>query len=194
MFNAIVFPLGWVFILKGMIGIFAVWGCFAGAEVLTLILIACVSAKKLGHFPKSLYDMLFIKSELSCGKTMSVSIKAFNEVSGISEKIQIFCSSSGIDKKKSYAAGLCVEEMTRNALHNTKSKHSPSVDIFVSCEENNVTIRIRDNTTEFDPKTRLSAFDPCDPCKNIGIRIVSGIAKKMNYQSRFGMNVLSIEI
>ena len=44
----------------------------------------------------------------------------------------------------------------------------------------------------FDPKSKLKIVDTEDPVKNIGIKLVSKLAKEMNYQTTFGMNVLTI--
>ena len=55
-------------------------------------------------------------------------------------------------------------------------------------------IRIKDNCREFDPKKRIDQFYPEDICKNIGIRMIAGIAKSMEYQNNIGINTLLITI
>jgi hypothetical protein len=56
-------------------------------------------------------------------------------------------------------------------------------------------IRIRDNTKEFDPTMRLEQYKgDKDVTKNIGIRIVAGLAEDMTYRSTAGVNNLLIKL
>ncbi len=57
-----------------------------------------------------------------------------------------------------------------------------------------LTIRIRDNCREFDPRKRLAMFEPEQPEKNIGLRIVAGLAKQMDYYNTAGVNTLLIKL
>ena len=93
-------------------------------------------------------------------------------------------------------AGLCMEEMVGNVVEHgfIKDNKENSVDVFAYVENDEVSLRLRDNCVPFDPNTRKDIYDPEDPCKNVGIRMVSKIAKEMNYNSTFGMNVLTIKL
>ena len=68
------------------------------------------------------------------------------------------------------------------------------IDVFTIVENDEVFLRIRDNCKPFNPNDLSSIIDENDSIKNIGIKIVSKIAKHMNYQSTFGMNVSSIKL
>ena len=61
-------------------------------------------------------------------------------------------------------------------------------------ENDEVLLRLRDNCVKFDPHTKLEMYTNDDPTKNVGIKMVSKIAKEMNYQTTFGMNVLTIKL
>lgn len=102
-----------------------------------------------------------------------------------------------IDNKKSYYCGLCIEEMASSVVLNgfvDSAKKKNRIDLLVSCEDENIFVRMRDNTAKYDVVKNLGAFDPEDPCKNIGARMVSKLAKEMTYQCSFNMNVLTIEL
>ena len=62
------------------------------------------------------------------------------------------------------------------------------------CQPSPTAARLRDNCVPFDPHTKLEMYTGDDPLKNIGIKMVSKIAKEMNYQTTFGMNVLMIRL
>ena len=57
-----------------------------------------------------------------------------------------------------------------------------------------LTIRIRDNCREFNPRKRLAMFEPEQPEKNIGLRIVAGLAKQTDYYNTAGVNTLLIKL
>jgi hypothetical protein len=46
----------------------------------------------------------------------------------------------------------------------------------------------------FDPAERLRRFNGDDPAKNIGIRMILGMARDVQYQNILGLNVLTIRI
>ena len=125
-------------------------------------------------------------------------LNEIDEVVNVSEKIIAFCKDNGIDDRRSMFTGLCMEEIAGNIVEHgfTKDfKKNRMIDLFVMVDEaKGITMRIRDNSVSFDPKSRITTFNPEDPCKNIGIRTVAKIAKEMNYQHSFGMNVLNIEL
>ena len=55
-------------------------------------------------------------------------------------------------------------------------------------------LRIKDDCRHFDPKEKLALIDPDDMTKNIGLRMVSKLAKTMSYTNMLGLNVLTITI
>ena len=195
-FSAFVFPLAWAFLTGYFVNLTAMWLLYAVAEVLTLALLAGICWKQRGHFPRTAADWLWMEKPGEAHK-FSLSLHEMDQVLTVSEQLVDFCRTHGIDDRRSKLCGLCAEEMAGNVVAHgfTKSKRKDLVvDLFACCDGNQVTVRIRDNAPAFDPHTKLGAFDPEDPCKNVGIRMVASMAKEMNYQTCFGLNVLSIKL
>lgn len=195
-FNAFFFPLVWLFATGSGMNLPLILLLYFMAEVFTLILLFAVSCKKQKRFPKTIADWLWMEDSKELHR-FSLSLYGIGQVSLVSEQLSAFCLSHGIDRRRSNLCGLCAEEMTGNVVTHgfSGSKRTDLVvDVFACCEGDRVTLRIRDNAPVFDPCARLEAFDPNDPCKNVGIRMVSVIAKEMNYQTCFGLNVLSIKL
>lgn len=71
------------------------------------------------------------------------------------------------------------------AGYRQEAQHGSGGEIFM---------RIRDNAPQFDPFKKLEMYreNEDDPAKNIGIRMVSKIAREMKYQTTLEMNVLTI--
>jgi anti-sigma regulatory factor (Ser/Thr protein kinase) len=112
----------------------------------------------------------------------------------MSEKVIGFCKSRGTNEKEAFYAGLAIEEMAGNIIqHGFVPGKKQVIEVRVVKKENTV-IRIQDNCPLFDPAKRVDQFYPEDICKNIGIRMVSGVAKDMNYQSNVGINTLLITV
>lgn len=195
-FSAIVFPLAFAWVFSPIIGIMGIWLCFGVAELLTLVVVAVATPFKIGHMPKKLSDFLWLDSSVEKGSRMSISVKTLEEVVNVSESLIGFCRENGVDERRSKLCGLCLEEMAGNVVEHgfTKGKKNReyTVDIFVYTDGDELEMRLRDNAPGFDPRTKLAPVDPEDPTKNIGIRVVSKVAKEMNYQTSFGMNVVSI--
>ena len=196
-FNAMINPLGYILISKGALGINAVWSCFWVAEIITIcivLIVACIHNKGPVH---DLDNLIYLEDSIKLEENFTISIRNIEEVSKVSREIELFCIENDIDKKRSMLAGLCCEEITSNIIEHGFSKckktKDKSIDIYVGVSDNEVNIRIKDNAVAFDPHIKIQNNND-DPTINIGIRVVSKIAKEMNYQNTFGLNVLTIKL
>ncbi|MDO4940626.1 MAG: MATE family efflux transporter [Erysipelotrichaceae bacterium] len=199
-FTCIIFPLSTVYIFSSFMGINGVWSCYYVAEICITLLIMLICTFKNKKIPTSIEDILMLDNNFGIKDEdkIAITINTINEVTNISEKVTNFALAKGADKKRSNMCGLCIEEMAANIVEHgfTKGKQNKKyvIDVFVMYKDEQFTIRLKDNCVPFDPHTKLKMYNPEDPCKNIGIRMVSKIAKTMNYQSTFGMNVLTITL
>lgn len=196
LFNAIIVPIGAVLLLKNVIGIRAIFIAYALAELVTIMIIylsPCLKAKRLLF---KFEDIFEIDKNIEISDCLNISIRNLDEVVSISNEVEKFCLAHNIDKRRAKMSGLCLEEVAGNVVEHgfTKTKkRNLAVDIYATVVDDKVLLRIRDNAPNFDPQKKLGEITD-DPCKNIGIRLVSKVAKQMNYQNYFGMNVLSIEL
>ncbi len=127
---------------------------------------------------------------------LDVTVRSEKEVANISEEIIRFCKKHQIDERRAFYSGLCFEEMTGNIVqHGFTEKKNNSVDIRVVYKgENELLLRLRDDCSPFNPREFSELFNPTDVTHNIGLRIVSRIARSMEYQNMLGLNVLTIRI
>ena len=183
----LVYLLGWLF---GEKGIFIAYG--ASEIVLTVILyvIICIKNKKI---VTSVKDMLFLPEAYGVpdDNCLFALFHTVEEATGISKEVHEFCLKKGIDKHRSYYAALCTEELVINVISHgiTSNKQNVSVRLFID-QENGLTIRLRDNGKPFNIKERenIIASETDNPAKNIGIRIVFGLAKSVSYNAAYGIN------
>ncbi len=148
--------------------------------------------------PKDLEDYLVFSEDFGVAedKRLDLSIRTLEDALEVSRQVSGFCSDRGIDPRRTYYAGLCMEEMAGNVvLHGfTKDKRKHSLDIRVSLSGNDVILRLRDNCIAFNPAERAGSREDEDGLKDIGIRLAYSIAKDFRYQNLLGLNVLVMRI
>ena len=149
-------------------------------------------------FPHTFEDLLDIPDRIgvTADERIDISVTSMEEVESISQKVIDFCSKRGIDKRRAYFAGLCMEEIAGNVIQHgfPLDKHHHSVDIRVIHKNDGVILRIRDNCAVFDPSEYHKLMSAGKDGKNVGIQLVYNIASEVSYQNLLGMNVLTIHI
>ena len=166
--------------------------------VVTLITIFLYSFLKNHHVPGNMEELMVIPDNFGVAENdrMDLTVRSMDEVVVVAEKVQLFCLEKGLDARRSYLAGLAMEEMAGNVVSHgfqiDNKKHS--VDIRVVYKNSGLLLRIRDDCRPFDPGERKKLTEPSDPVSNIGIRLVFQMAEDVEYQFILGLNVLTIRI
>ena len=149
-------------------------------------------------FPKNMEELMVIPPDfgVSASERMDLTVRSMEEVVNISREVQEFCLEKGIEKRRSYFAGLFIEEMAGNVVSHgfIKDRRSHSADLRVVHKDGMIILRIKDDCIPFDPAERRKIFNPDDIAKNIGIRMVYSITDDISYQNILGLNVLTIRI
>lgn len=178
-------------------GMNGVWYAQLLNGVITAAFILCYSVLKNHHIPKSIDELILLSPDygVSAEDRMSASVRSMDEVEGISQTAFDFCIQHGMDSRRSMYASLCLEEMAGNIVaHGFRDRRKHSIDIRIIYTEKYLLLRIRDDAVPFDPVAYEKLFSSEDISRNIGLRMVSRIAGKMEYQNMLGLNVLTIEL
>lgn len=166
--------------------------------IICLIVITVAAIIELKRFPKNLEDLMVIPDDFCPhdADRLDITVHRMEQVISISQQIIDFCKMRGIDRRRSFFAGLCMEEMAGNVVtHGFSKDHKKhSVDIRVVHSGDDMIIRIRDNCKEFNPSERANIYSIGPDGKNIGIKMVYSIAETVTYQSLLGLNVLTIKL
>ena len=127
---------------------------------------------------------------------MEVTMNNMESVIGVSEAVHNFCRKRNIDEHRAYLASLFLEEMAGNVVEHgfNADKRSHYVHICVACKKETLILSIKDDCIPFDFEERRKIMDPDDKTKNIGIRIVSGLASDIKHQNILGLNVMTIRL
>lgn len=166
--------------------------------VVTTLFVVLYAMFKLKRMPRNAEDLMVIPDSFGVTKDerIDISVKSMEEVIEVSKRVQDFCLEKGIDSKRAYLAGLCMEEMAGNIVEHgfVKDKKKHSIDIRVAHKNDKIILRIKDDCIPFDPKERNKLESGDDLTKNIGIRMIYRIMKDIDYQNMLGINVLTISV
>lgn len=152
----------------------------------------------LKRFPLTLEDQMAIPKTFGVeeDERIDITVRSMDEVVQVSRRVIDFCDKRGVDGRRSFLAGLCMEEMAGNIVTHgfSKDRKNHSVDIRVIHGRDEIILRIRDNCSAFNPTEYARAMEPGEMGRNVGIRLVYNMAGSVNYQNLLGMNVLTIRI
>jgi len=192
-FFSFVIPAG---ILAPRLGAFGVWLAFPIGLILTLLLCAAHVLITLRHWPAGWEDCLMLPEDFGKGNRIVLSIDDIGQVTQTAERIQQFCQSQGMSAKTAFHAGLCLEEIAGNIVrHGFGADRTPHrIDVRVVFLAEGVLLRVKDDCIPFNPEEWHDITSPADSCANVGVRLVYGVAKEVEYRNLLGLNVLSITI
>ena len=148
-------------------------------------------------FPRNMEELMVMPDSFGVPEIerMDLTVNSMDDVVEISKAVHNFCLERCCDNRRSFVASLALEEMAGNIVahgfNKDKKKHSAS--IRVVHKDQDVILRLRDDCVSFNPEDRLKA-EAGDQFKNVGIKMIYGMAKNASWQSIFGMNVLTIKI
>lgn len=183
--------------LFGVLDADAVWWSFLIGESINLICIIVYAAIRKRGFPFRAKDYLFLRDGFGVSEEnlLDFSVTEQSQVVPASEGVAEFCEEKGATPKESMMLSLFVEELSNNIIKfGFADGKSHSIDIRVIKLDNGWTLRMRDNCKRFDPTEWIKLHETDDKTKNIGIRMVCGMAKKVEYLSTMDLNNITITI
>lgn len=160
-----------------------------------ILIYACIYNK---HFPRKIDELMSVPPDFGVpvyGR-IDLSLKDMESVIGVSSTLQQFCQERRIDKRRAFFASLFLEEMAGNVIEHgfSKDKKKHHVHVCLACRPETLILSIKDDCVPFNVEQRAQMMDKDDLSKNIGIRLVSGVASEMHYQNILGLNVLTIRL
>ena len=184
-------------ILAPLFGAMGVWAAHVVNGVITTMVIvgyACIVNRK---FPTSTEELMTLPDSFGVpdDRRIDITIHDAEDVTNTAELIMDFCKRNGVDRKRSFYAGLCMEEMAANVVEygfSDGKKHS--ADVRVVYKDDQLILRISDDCRAFDPKDKIALLDDNDITKNIGLRMVQRLAEDVSYSNMLGLNVLTMTI
>ena len=165
-----------------------VWLFFPAAEIATMML--CLSAGSIKAEKMKLNPFYLIDDSLEkSGRSIAMSVEAEQDkICEASEKIQEFCEANDMPPKTAMVISLAAEEIMM-IISEKSLKAGGSIDVRVLNGDDAGVLRIRSGGEKYNP---LAAQDESD--EYMGIRMITGLAKNIDYQSALGVNTLTVII
>lgn len=149
------------------------------------------------RFPASAEGFLILPAQFQADPKglFEASMYTAEDVADASERIRQFCLARGEGEKTATFVSLFVEEMAGNVVqHGFQGRGGHVVELRLILREDKRLIRLRDNGIPFDPVKWLEANAPEGPENSLGIRMIVGLAKDVNYIPSMGMNQMIVRL
>ena len=185
------YALGLIFGIKG------VFASFSIAEMCFTVHILVHVWLKNKRFPKKLESFMLLPAhfETDPDMTLDCSVCSMEEVIGIYKTVMDFCEKRGVDHRKAYFTALCTEEMASNIVrHGFVPEKQQSLMIRVVISNGDIILRFKDSCKLFNIREKYDSADHKDVTKNIGIRLVMGMAKDVMYINTLNLNTTIVKI
>ncbi len=185
-----------VMLLGSLTGIEGIWLALILAEALTFgtaLLVMGLIRKKNPSLDRLLLDTTGEKE-----KEISFSVgNTTEDIMFASEKITEFCQEAELDMKKTMQISLALEEMLTVIIGRCMDPGKEQfVDIRIKKFEEDVLMRIRNTGNIFDPIRYYeeNKEDPEQMEQLLGIKMILGTAKDIEFRETFGTNNLLIRL
>lgn len=195
----VVFTAATAYLLSTFFGVSGVWIAYAAAQAeLTLFLVLRMLLSK-APTRSGLERHMLLPNGFGIPEKdrLERSLHTTDEVVALSAKVVSFCKERGISSREANRLALCIEEMAGNVIEHGFDDGKPHhLDVRVMVKDGTVILRLRDDCRKFDlrEKTEKWKFNPEHPEKNIGIRMVMGVAKDVVYTNTMNTNNLIITV
>lgn len=183
-----------VYLLSSRMGVDGVWAGLAVADALTLGTILVV-VRMIRRRSPSLDRYLLDAREEGQGE-ISFSVKNdLEDIMFASQKITDFCESSGLAPKKTMQVSLAIEEMLTVIIsYCMDGRREQFIDIRIVKMGEDVLLRIRNSGKIFDPLRFYEENRDNEELTEqvLGIKMIAGTAKNIEFRETFGTNNLMI--
>ncbi|MBE6888698.1 MAG: hypothetical protein E7478_02580 [Ruminococcaceae bacterium] len=169
-----------------------VWLAFVLGEALTIITLAVIIAIRNKRFPRSFDDLMMLdkSTEKDRNKLEFSTDGSIDEIKYISDQLYDFCLTYMSDEKSAKDLSACVEEICSDIVkHSFTNGRRQWLDITFINQNNEITIRFRDNGKPFDHMKQITSVNTDD-----GILRIKESAKSISYKRSIGLNSLSLTL
>ena len=190
-----VYPCLCIIVLGMVSGLSGIRAAFVLTGILTLITCYLIPSLMNHRRIKSVRDILILPESffLKDFEYLEASASTVEQVIEMSRAAYDFCISRGENKRTAGMVSLFVEEMGVNTVkYGFESLKHGLIELRIVLKEDKRLIRLKDNGSAFDPVRWLQDNNPEDPTKNIGIRMIVGLAQNIQYIPAMKFNNLMI--
>ena len=186
--SSFVYVVGCAFALGAAFGAYGIFASYFVSDFLTLVTVwvyYCVKARRLRP---TLEDFMALPEHFhrSPGDVIFLDIRDLDDISLVSEQIQMFCKGHHIDSRTGYHAALCFEELAANTVEHgfPRCKTTPVIDLRVVYDPKELIIRMQDKCPSFDVERHIAMAiedGSADPESQLGLKLLGAMASDISY-------------
>lgn len=201
--RGLIFIILAAFALSRLFGIYGVWIGFSVSELITLA-VGLIAVRRILRTQKELRGVLLLDHrDVDEGRFISFSVDTNTEaVMESSAKIADFCENCKLDPKRATTVSLAIEEILLLMLkHVFADKSDESIDVKIFVCDNRIVMRFRCAGRKFNPleyyKTAMdkpAAAGEIDIDESLGLKLISKMAKQVDYTTNLGLNNIVIKL
>lgn len=194
-FRGGVFPCATILGLGMLFGLPGICMSFPVTGILTLLLCLVILWAANHRFPVKARDLLILPKNFGADPSECFETAIHNQEEAIraSERAYGFCLERGEEKRTATYVSLFIEEMAKNSLsYGFEKTRNGRIEVKLILRAGKKLLQLKDNGKPFNPKEWLERNHPEDPATNIGIRMVTGLAKRIEYVPAMKINNLMV--
>ena len=168
---------------------------FIVSGALTLLCCGLIPWKKHGRFSMNVGNLLLLPRSFGARPEglFEAEMKTMDEVMAVSQQVIQFCKERNASKRDAMMTSLFVEEVAGNTVqHGFPNRREGRINLKIIYRKDKQIIRFRDNGVPFDPVEWLKCCKAKDPTSAMGISMIVGLAKDVQYVPAMGLNNLMI--
>ena len=175
-------------VLGSVFGAYGILACFPVSDLLSLITVWIYYSFKTRKPFSSRDDYLALPEDfhLSPGDVILLDIRNREDISLVSEQIQLFCKGHNIDESTGYEASVCFEELADNTIRYgfPKCKKPPGINLRLVYSPDELILRLQDNCPPFNVEREIAmaiSRGTMNPEENLGLKILGGLDSNIMY-------------
>lgn len=176
------------FVLGEAFGAYGVLASFLVSDFLCLATVWVYYAIKTHRLIPTPEDYMSLPENFhrSPGDVILLDVRDEEDVSLVSQQIQLFCKGHKIDSRTGYEAAVCFEELAVNTIRHgfPKCKKTPGIDLRVVYDPKGLIIRMQDNCPSFNVEREIAmtiSNESPNPGEHLGLKVLGGMASDIKY-------------
>lgn len=176
------------FLLGVTFGAYGVLASFPVSDFLTLATVWVYYAVRMHRLLPKPEDYMALPEGFhrSPGDVILLDVRDEEDVSLVSQQIQLFCKGHKIDTKIGYKAAVCFEELAVNTIRHgfPTCRKNPGIDLRVVYDAKGLIIRMQDNCAAFNVERQIAMTadrESADLDEHLGLKVLGDMASDISY-------------
>lgn len=184
-----------------LLGAEAVWWAFPVSQFLVMCyygVVVAMESRRIKIHREGLFNRVLLLPDtfdVPDRNKLDVTITGMEDVMQLTDKVWDFCELHSCDSNIKTKLVLSVEEMAGNAIHHGFADgKAHCIEVRILKKGDGYYARFRDDCLIFDPIRQIKLLSDEDPTHHIGLRMISAIAKDIQYTCVLRLNNILVKI